>query len=63
MDVSSGWRGFSEVNRVLYDPEEVTVEQMEGWLKESGTYVRTIPSENADRGSGNKQHTTAGEMR
>ena len=33
---------MSEVNHVAYDPEEVTVEQLIGWLKESGTYIRTI---------------------
>ncbi len=33
---------MSEVNHVVYDPEEVTVEQLIGWLKESGTYIQTI---------------------
>ena len=33
---------MSEVNHVAYDPEEVTVEQLIVWLKESGTYIRTI---------------------
>ncbi len=33
---------MSEVNLVVYDPEEVTVEQLIGWLKESGTFIRTI---------------------
>jgi len=40
--VERGWRGFHEVDRVLYDPQQVTVEQMEEWLKEADTYVRTI---------------------
>lgn len=40
--VERGWRGFREVDRVVYDPRQVTVEQMEGWLREAGTYVRTI---------------------
>jgi hypothetical protein len=30
LSVEKGWRGASEVNRVVYDPEKVTVEQMEG---------------------------------
>lgn len=34
--------GLSEVNHVAYDPEEVAVEQLIVWLKESGTYIRTI---------------------
>ena len=33
---------MSEVNHVAYDPEEVTVEQLIGWLKDSGTFIRTI---------------------
>ena len=40
--VKSGWQGFEEVNRVVFDPRWVTVQQMVGWLKETGTYVRTI---------------------
>ena len=42
MSVEKGWRGFSEINRVIYDPALVTVVQMEQWLKGSGTYIRTI---------------------
>jgi hypothetical protein len=30
------------VNRVLYDPEKVSLEQIEQWLKKSGTYIRTV---------------------
>ncbi len=42
ISVKKGWKGLSEVNRVAYDPEKVSVEQLTGWLKESGTYVRTV---------------------
>ncbi|WP_291316885.1 hypothetical protein [Desulfuromonas sp.] len=41
--MQKGWRGASEVNRVVYDPRQVTVEQMEDWLRQSGTYIRTVP--------------------
>jgi len=41
--VRKGWHGLSEVNHVVYDPGEVRVEQLIQWLKESGTYIRTIP--------------------
>lgn len=36
---------MSEVNRVRYDSGKVTVEEMEVWLKEAGTYIRTVPLE------------------
>ena len=42
LSVEKGWRGASEVNRVVYNPEEVTVAQMEGWLRKAGTYLRTV---------------------
>jgi len=42
LSVEKGWRGTSEVNRVVYDPDKVTVEQMEGWLRKAGTYIRTV---------------------
>ena len=45
--VKRGWRGFKEINTVTYDPSRVTVPQIEGWLKDADTYVRTLPAENA----------------
>jgi hypothetical protein len=33
---------MNEVNHVVFDPEQVSVEQLVGWLEESGTYIRTI---------------------
>ena len=42
LSVEKGWQGRSEINRVVYDPEKITVEQLETLLKKSGTYVRTV---------------------
>lgn len=42
LDIERGWHGLREVDRVLYDPRRVDLPQMEQWLKEAGTYVRTI---------------------
>jgi hypothetical protein len=39
--VERGWSGSREVDRVVYNPEEVSIIQLEAWLKASGTYVRT----------------------
>ena len=38
-----GWRGSSEINRVVYDADQVGPAQIESWLRESGTYIRTVP--------------------
>ena len=40
--IERGWSGSREVDRVVYNPEEVSIMQLEGWLKTSGTYVRTL---------------------
>lgn len=40
--VKPGWSGAREVDRVIYDPELVTLEELEGWLKGAGTYVSTL---------------------
>jgi len=42
ISVEKGWQGFHEVNRVVYDPKKVTVEQMEEWLRQAGTYIRIL---------------------
>jgi hypothetical protein len=42
-DVEKGWLGTSEINAVTYDSDKVTLEQLELWLKKSGTYIRTVP--------------------
>ena len=40
--IERGWSGSREVDRVVYNPEEVSIIQLEAWLKASGTYVRTL---------------------
>ncbi|MBU0480766.1 MAG: hypothetical protein KKG47_06675 [Proteobacteria bacterium] len=47
--VESGWHGFSEVNRVIFDPRRVRVEEMADRLKEAGTYVRTLKQTSPDQ--------------
>ena len=42
LSVERGWRGSSEINRVVYDPEKIDLEHMEKLLKKSGTYIRTV---------------------
>jgi hypothetical protein len=39
--VEKGFRWPQEIDRVTYDPGVVTVPQMEDWLKQAGTYIRT----------------------
>ena len=48
MSVKKGWQGMSEVNYVTYDEREVTAEQLTDWLKESGTYIRTVAQPSPD---------------
>jgi hypothetical protein len=43
VQVTKGWRGFKEVNRVVYDPRQTTVEHLENRLKQAGTYIKTVP--------------------
>lgn len=38
MDVTIGWRGFREIDTVLYDPDLISVEQMTEILKRAGTF-------------------------
>jgi len=40
--VRKGWEDFNEVDRVLFDPEVISVPEMEKLLKEAGTYRKTI---------------------
>jgi hypothetical protein len=48
ISVKRDWRGFREVDRVVFDPEQVSPEQLENWLREADTYVETVtdPGEN-----------------
>jgi hypothetical protein len=36
--VTSGFKGFKEINTVYYDPEQITIEDMQKALKAAGTY-------------------------
>ena len=40
-DVGIGFDGGREINRVRYDPSEISVEQMEQALMRAGTYTGT----------------------
>ena len=42
ISVARGWQGSREVDRVVYNPDKVSILQLEGWLKESETYVDTL---------------------
>ena len=42
VDVKRTWRDLEETNIVIYDPEQIDVDQLESWLRESGTYIRTL---------------------
>ncbi|PLY02997.1 MAG: hypothetical protein C0623_02865 [Desulfuromonas sp.] len=37
-----GWSGAREVDRVVYDPEAVSLDQLESWLKKTDTYIGTL---------------------
>ena len=47
-----GWRGSSEINRVVCDADQVGPAQLETWLRESGTYIRTVPPDNGKERAG-----------
>jgi len=38
-EVSSGFRGFREINSVIYDADIITLDEMVSVLKAAGTYV------------------------
>jgi len=42
ISVEPGWHRANEVDRVVYDPEKISRQQLETWLEESGTYIRTL---------------------
>ena len=48
--MEKGWYRFNEVNRVVFDPERVSVGEMEEWLREAGTYIRTVIEAEAEKG-------------
>lgn len=42
LSVDPGWSGAREVDRVVFNPQQVSVNQLENWLKEAGTHVSTL---------------------
>jgi copper chaperone CopZ len=42
--VQSGFKDRKEANTVIYDPEKITIEEMEKVLKKAGTYIGTKKS-------------------
>jgi copper chaperone CopZ len=40
--VEKGFRLLREINTVYYDPEVITIEEMEMALTKAGTYVETV---------------------
>jgi hypothetical protein len=42
LSVEPGWSGAREVDRVIFNPQEVSINQLEDWLKEADTYVSTL---------------------
>lgn len=42
LTVERGWSGSREVDRVVYNPQEVSLMQLEAWLKDADTYVSTL---------------------
>jgi len=39
LSVQKGWHDGKEVNRVVFDPQKVSVPSMEAWLKNAGTFI------------------------
>jgi hypothetical protein len=39
--VENGWQNLKEINRVSYDPDAVTIDEMEAALKKAKTYQGT----------------------
>ena len=42
--VERGWSGTREIDRVVYDPQKVSLPQLENWLRAADTYVSTLQS-------------------
>ncbi len=41
--------GRREVDRVVYDPDKVTLEQLEQWLRDADTFIRTLEPNKRER--------------
>lgn len=48
ISVEPGWSGAREVDRVIFNPRQVTVTQLENWLKQADTYVSTLETEESN---------------
>ena len=55
ISVQKAWSGGREVDRVVFDPQKVSVPTMEEWLRDAGTYVGTEQSAGRERGMENKK--------
>ncbi|MBU3936680.1 MAG: hypothetical protein KKD53_04040 [Proteobacteria bacterium] len=55
ISVQKGWKEGREINRVTFDPQLVSVQSMEKWLQEAGTYLGTEPELNLSREKEQKQ--------
>jgi hypothetical protein len=55
VSVGKGWLGSSEINTVVYLPDKVSVKRMEDWLRDSGTYRRTIANDELSGGKGGRK--------
>ena len=42
ISIERGWSGSREVDRVVYNPKEVSLMQLEDWLRDADTYVSTL---------------------
>ena len=42
LSIERGWSGSREVDRVVYNPKDVSITQLEDWLKAADTYVSTL---------------------
>ena len=49
--VENGFRGLREINTVLFDPAEITVEKMVEALKRAGTYRGTAMTSKSGNGT------------
>jgi hypothetical protein len=48
ISVKRGWLGIREVDWVEFDPQQVSREQLENWLRQADTYVETIRERRQD---------------
>jgi hypothetical protein len=48
VSVKPGWSGGREVDRVVYNPQVVSLMQLENWLKETDTYISTMEHSMSD---------------